>query len=123
MHIARSSATQSDATGTSLESAVSWIADLMTGSIAISLCVIAVAFLGFTMLTGRVPIRRGLFIALGAFILLAAPIIATGFAQIWQGQNAVSYAPEAIADSDLGPREDLPPSDYDPYAGASIRGD
>lgn len=93
----------------------------MTGSVAVTLCVIAIAFFGFAMLTGRVPIRRGLFTALGAFILLAAPIIATGFAQVWQGQNSVSYAPEVVPDENLQPREDLGPSDYDPYAGASIR--
>ncbi len=92
----------------------------MTGSLAVTICVIAVAFVGFAMLTGRMPIRRGLMTAIGAFVLLAAPIVASGLSQLWQSQSSVVYAPETTENGDLQPGEDSEPSQYDPYAGASL---
>lgn len=120
MFIARSSASHSSTASPALEGSVNWLSDLMTGSIAVTLCVIAVAFVGFAMLTGRMPIRRGLLTAIGAFVLLAAPIVASGLAQIWQSQSSVVYAPDIDADSNMKPRDELDPSSYDPYAGASL---
>ena len=43
------------------------------------LCVLAVAFVGMLMLTGRLALREGLRVALGCFILLGAPAIASAF--------------------------------------------
>lgn len=123
MFIERSNTTASATQDSTIESSVGWVAELMTGSIAVTLCILAVAFVGFAMLRGTLPIKRGMFVALGAFVLLAAPVVATGFTSLWQSQSVVSYAPETFVSEDLGPREDLPPSDYDPYAGVSLRSD
>lgn len=102
-----------------LVAAVEWVQGTLLGSIAIGLCVIAVAWVGFLMLQGRLPVREGARVILGCFVLLGAPVIASGFLGIWQGGVATpSQAPPAV---ELPAREELPPPDHDPYAGASLR--
>ncbi|MFL0357747.1 TrbC/VirB2 family protein [Erythrobacter sp. GH1-10] len=58
-------------------SSVDWMSALMFGSLAFALCVIAVAFVGMLMLTGRFAVREGMRVTLGCFILLGAPAVAT----------------------------------------------
>ena len=109
-------------TGEPFTEAFVWITGTLLGSVALALCVLAVAFVGFSMLTGRLPIKLGLRVVLGCFILLAAPVIASAFLQSPLRSIAAPPAePSTIAKDD--PRKDLPPSDYDPYAGASLRRD
>lgn len=74
------------------------------------------------MLTGRFPIRRGLHIVLGCFILLGAPMIAGAFLSLTEGANQTAPPMQAPPVAET-PRDDLPPADYDPYAGASLRRD
>ena len=101
-----------------LEASIGWIDNVLIGQIAVGLCVIAVAFIGFLMLTGRLPVRDGARVALGCFILLGAPVIAKsflGFAGTFGGADApppITQAPSA--------RAELPRAQYDPYAGASL---
>ena len=61
-----------------VESSLSWIESVLFGQVALSLCVLAVAMIGMLMLTGRLPVRRGLMVAIGCFVLLGAPTIAYG---------------------------------------------
>lgn len=61
-----------------IERALAWIEGALFGQIAVILCVLAVAFVGALMLTGRLPVRRGMMVVIGCFILLGAPIIAAG---------------------------------------------
>ena len=101
-----------------LEASIGWIDNVLIGQIAVGLCVIAIAFIGILMLTGRLPVRDGGRVALGCFILLGAPVIAQsflGFAGAFGGADApppITQAPPA--------RAELPPAQYDPYAGASL---
>ena len=107
-----------------LSSAVEWITSLLFGSLAIGLCIIAVAFIGMLMLTGRIDFRRAGFVVIGCFVLLGAPMIATGFIGAFQEAtppSPIMVAP--LADPSLQPRVELPPSTYDPYGGASLRRD
>lgn len=62
-----------------LGEAAGWIGQTLFGPVAVTLCVLAVAFVGLTMLSGRVPLRRAMMVAIGCFILLSAPAIATAF--------------------------------------------
>lgn len=101
--------------------ATAWLTDLMIGSLAVGLCVIAVALVGFAALTGRMPIRRGARVVLGCFVLLGAPLIASGLAGFWQESYTTPSPPPALPASE--PREPLPAATYDPYAGASLRQD
>ncbi|MEM9501419.1 MAG: TrbC/VirB2 family protein [Pseudomonadota bacterium] len=105
-----------------LNDSVSWIDAVLFGEIALGLCVLAVASVGAVMLTGRLPLRNGLRVVVGCFVLLAAPMIASGLIEI--GSNTVpEIVPSEPPAIDNPPRDELPPASYDPYAGASLRRD
>lgn len=67
-----------------LGEAVGWIGQMLFGTLAVTLCVLAVAFVGLTMLSGRMPLRRALNVVIGSFILLGAPAIAVAFTSLIQ---------------------------------------
>ena len=103
-----------------LVAAVGWIQSLVLGSLAVSVAVIAIAAVGFLMLTGRVSYRRGLGAVIGCFIVFAAAgvgaalrtSLATGSASDPKvlpssGPSAGSQAPST------------PPALYDPNAGVT----
>ena len=102
---------------------IDWVADLLLGSAAIGLCVIAVAFVGLMLLSGRLPVKHGLRTLLGCFILLGAPIIASGLIGSWQ--RVTEQPPMLVSTVNYAePREEPPSAEgYDPYAGASLRRD
>ena len=58
--------------------AVNWLQGTLLGTIATILAVIAVAAVGFMMLTGRVNWRHGAVVVLGCFILFGAASIVAG---------------------------------------------
>lgn len=99
--------------------AIGWIDGLLLGSLAVGLCVIAVATVGLMMFTGHLPVRRGMQVVLGCFILLGAPVIAAGFSAMWTEAGGVSGPPPPPYVEPI--RAAPPPADYDPYAGASMR--
>ncbi|WP_298465668.1 TrbC/VirB2 family protein [uncultured Erythrobacter sp.] len=100
-------------------SSIEWINGVLFGQIAIGLCVLAVAFVGALMLSGRLPLRGGIRVVLGCFVLLGAPVIAAGFMGAFKDRSwAVAAVPTAPTQS---PRGDIEPAEYDPYAGASLR--
>ena len=105
--------------GTPIVESARWIEGVMLGEIALGVCIIAVAFIGALMLTGRLPLREGMRVVVGCFVLLGAPVIAAGFVQGGDRSGGrVSAQPPA---QDLeAVRPPLPPADYDPYAGASL---
>ena len=59
-------------------SAVTWMQDTLLGTIATTVAVIAVAMVGFMMLTGRMNWRFGATVILGCFILFGAASIVGG---------------------------------------------
>jgi len=82
--------------------------------------VIAVALVGMMMLTGRVAVRQGLRVTVGCFVLLGAPAVAL----VLQALAHREYAPGHVAVPAATPAPPTyPPSDYDPYAGASLQTD
>lgn len=58
--------------------AIQWIQGTLLGNVATSVAVIAVAVVGFLMLTGRINWRRGVTVILGCFILFGAAAIVAG---------------------------------------------
>ena len=111
-----------DPNRSSIEAATNWLVTLMTGSVAVGLAVLAVATIGLLMLVGRLPVRDGLRVVLGCFVLLGAPTIAMAFIIAGQASEAhvrIDQAPRTVDNS----RKTLPPSAFDPYAGASLRQD
>lgn len=89
-----------------------WIEGVMLGEVALAGCVIAVAFIGALMLTGRLPLREGARAVVGCFVLLGAPAIAAGLVGD-ESEDIETSAPTATE----GPRPALPPANPDPYAG------
>jgi len=61
-----------------LVAAVRWLQGTLLGTIATAVAVIAVATVGFLMLTGRINWRYGLTVVLGCFILFGAASIVAG---------------------------------------------
>lgn len=58
--------------------AVRWLQDTILGTVATVVAVIAVATVGFMMLTGRMNWRYGAMVILGCFILFGAATIVAG---------------------------------------------
>ncbi len=61
-----------------LVSAVNWLQGTLLGTIATVAAIIAVAVVGFMMLTGRINWRYGITVILGCFILFGAASIVAG---------------------------------------------
>jgi type IV secretory pathway VirB2 component (pilin) len=61
-----------------LIAALQWIQGTLLGNLATTAAVIAVAIVGFLMLTGRVEWRRGLTVVIGCFIIFGATAIVAG---------------------------------------------
>ncbi|AJP74150.1 type VI secretion protein [Sphingomonas hengshuiensis] len=59
-------------------SAVNWLQGTLLGTVATVVAVIAVAMVGFLMLTGRINWRYGATVILGCFILFGAATIVAG---------------------------------------------
>ena len=59
-------------------SALGWLRDTLLGNVATAVAVIAVAMVGFMMLTGRMNWRFGATVILGCFILFGAASIIAG---------------------------------------------
>jgi type IV secretory pathway VirB2 component (pilin) len=104
------------------DGAGAWTQGVLGGSLATSLCVIAIAVFGLLLLAGRLQVRRGLEVVLGCFLLLGAGSLAAQLQQLdatfvrgspFAGERII-VAPTATAPP--------PPANYDPYAGASLRG-
>ena len=62
-------------------SALSWLQGTLLGNVATAVAVIAVAMVGFMMLTGRMNWRFGATVIIGCFILFGAASIVGGIQQ------------------------------------------
>lgn len=97
-----------------------WMTDTLGGPFAVALCVLAVAFVGLLLMSGRLAVREALRVALGCFVLIGAPAIAAGLLGAADDVNGpVSREAAKVYQSPSPPA--LPPASYDPYAGASLR--
>ena len=65
--------------------ALNWIQGTLLGNVATAAAVIAVAAVGFLMLSGRIEWRRGLTVILGAFIIFGAAAIVAGIRGLASG--------------------------------------
>lgn len=101
-----------------IESGANWLVALATGSLALGVCVLAVAGVGLLMLSGRLPVGHGFRVVLGCFVLLGAPVVSAGLLSLVDGQ---AYSEATAPEPPIAARPALPPANYDPYAGASLR--
>ena len=107
-------------------SAVGWLQGALLGSVATAAAVIAVASVGFLMLTGRIDVRRAVRVVFGCFILFGASSIAQG---IMAGINGFGAQQASAPDTEPAPIQAPPPAvsypqkpaqPFDPYAGAAV---
>jgi type IV secretory pathway VirB2 component (pilin) len=104
--------------------AVSWLQSTVLGTVATVIATIAIASIGFMLLTGRVNLRSGAAAVLGCFVLFGASTIVMGI-QLAAGRGDAALPPQtAVAPPPaIAPRQSVaasPPAAYDPYAGASV---
>jgi type IV secretion system protein VirB2 len=102
----------------SIVAAVQWLEGTLLGAIATTAAVIAVAWVGIMMLTGRVNVRSGATTIFGCFVLFGATSIVAGIRSSITGD-----ANPTISVVDASPPIVIPPvhAPADPYAGASLR--
>jgi type IV secretion system protein VirB2 len=78
--------TQTDPAGSSpILAALNWVQGTLLGNVATTAAVIAVAAVGFLMLTGRIDWKRGLTVIVGAFIIFGAVSIVAGIRSLAGG--------------------------------------
>jgi type IV secretory pathway VirB2 component (pilin) len=107
-----------------LGAASDWMQGVLGGTLATSLCIIAVAILGLLLLAGRLQVRRGVEVALGCFLLLGAGLLATQLQQLAGGATGTDgNRGEQVIIPDTPPIPPPPRANYDPYAGASLQRD
>ncbi|HEX8668033.1 MAG TPA: TrbC/VirB2 family protein [Allosphingosinicella sp.] len=108
--------------GGAIGAAVAWLQGVLLGTVATSIAIIAIASLGFMMLSGRIEMRRVGEVILGCFIIFGAASIASGIRSLsWQLAAAPHVPPPPIYQAAPAPVPPAaPPSAYDPYAGASV---
>ena len=93
----------------------------MLGTLATTVAIITVAWLGMLMLAGRLDIRRGLTTIAGCFVLFGASAIAGGIQGAVGGSGGLETA--YVAPPVAPPVQPPPPRrNADPYAGASVPG-
>jgi type IV secretory pathway VirB2 component (pilin) len=68
-----------------LIAALDWVQGTLLGNLATTAAVIAVAAVGFLMLTGRLDWRRGLTVVIGCFIIFGAVSIVAGIRSLAGG--------------------------------------
>lgn len=114
------SASLADPAGSSpLVAAVAWLQGTLLGTIATTIAVIAVAWVGMLMLTGRIHYRRGATVIIGCFVLFGASSIVAGIRAAADSGPAGETA--QLVPAPAPTFTPSPPSQgYDPYAGASV---
>jgi type IV secretory pathway VirB2 component (pilin) len=102
--------------------AVEWANRTFTGAVGAAVAVLAVAAIGFMLLSGRVPVQRGISVMIGCFVLFSSATIATALVETLQsGREAGTDEPVLVSPAPAPPPPAASaPAQYDPYAGASV---
>lgn len=94
----------------SLETAAGWMSGLLSGSLGVSLAVLAVAIVGFGALGGRLSLLRGGQTIIGVFVLFGASSIASSFAVGFEDLEPAQPSVVFDATNASDPRSDLVPA-------------
>jgi type IV secretory pathway VirB2 component (pilin) len=107
-----------------LAAAVQWLQGTLLGALATTISVIAVACVGFLLLSGRIDVRRAAQVIAGCFIIFGASSIASGIVRAATDQSSTPAValppaplPALVAQPSSPPVKTAP---YDPYAGAAL---
>lgn len=108
-----------------LGAAIGWLQGILLGPMAAVIAIIAVAAIGFMMLTGRIDVRRSVRVVLGCFIVFGAATIATGIVAALSSSSPGLRQDTAETPVFNAPPVPVPvnsvPAVTDPYAGAAVR--
>jgi len=103
----------------SLSQLADWIAVLLTAHLLLIVGTMAVAALGYSLLSGRVPAKRAATIVGGIAVVTSAHSLAD--ALIGQDfERQTTAAPLAASGKPTSTPAPTPPAVYDPYAGAAV---
>jgi len=98
-----------------------WLQEVLSGSLATALGIVAISLVGLSMFQGRLRIKRAAFVVLGVFLLLGAPMISAGIiGNLHQALPAITNTTVASPPAIPPPKPALSPNPFDPYAGASV---
>ncbi len=104
--------------------AVQWLQGTLLGTVATAVAVIAVASIGFLLVSGRVDVRRAAQVIAGCFILFGASSIAAGIVAVLHNDTAAPEVPVQAPAPAVYPEPAATPPlkavPYDPYAGAAL---
>jgi type IV secretory pathway VirB2 component (pilin) len=105
-----------------LTAALGWLEGTLLGTVATTIAIIAVASVGFLMLTGRIDVRRAGQVVFGCFIIFGASTIARGIIGMASGASPdlaqAQPPPPVVPQPPAYPQASSTP--YDPYAGAAL---
>lgn len=107
-----------------INSASDWLQATFLGTLATSTAIVAIASIGFLMLSGRIDVRRSAQAIFGCFMIFGASTVAAGIVSAVPGRSAS----DAVAQAPTPPQSlPTPPaypnanaSAFDPYAGAAV---
>lgn len=85
-----------------IATAIGWAQALVSGPFAVSLMTVAIALVGFGMLTGRIAFRRAAMVLLGCFLIVGSPEISSTLA----GNDRISSV--GIDDISIAPNYPAP---------------
>ncbi|WP_148291863.1 TrbC/VirB2 family protein [Novosphingobium sp. B-7] len=98
-----------------------WLREVLSGSLATALGIVAISLVGLSLFQGRLRLKHAAFVVLGVFLLLGAPIISAGIT------GNLPPALPVIADATVASPPVIPQNSpalshnpFDPYAGASV---
>lgn len=104
--------------------AVGWLNGTVLGTMATVLAAVAVASVGFLLMTGRIDVRRAAQVIVGCFILFGASSISAGVMRALEDDGGtpepVVTAPPAPVYPATVPKAQPAAVPYDPYAGAAL---
>lgn len=107
-----------------LTEALEWIRLALTGSLATTVAIIAVASFGLMLISGRLSHRRGTQLIFGCFIIFGASSIAAGITDalgvFHMGDGEYSPSAPAVNVGPIPPQRPVTNTPYDPYAGAAL---
>ena len=106
---------------TAIEIAATWILTALTGPITIALGTLAVTFIGYSALVGRLSYRRAGAVVLGLFLIFGASSLSNALMSDRRIEPPIRGAPPNdipnVVKSETGGSTLAP---YDPYAGAAV---
>ncbi|WP_373475671.1 TrbC/VirB2 family protein [Sphingorhabdus sp.] len=110
-----------DQNGGAISTAIGWVAQALVGQAATSIAILALAILGFGMLWGRFDLHAAGRVALGAFILFGAPLIAYQMSVTLRGSGAATPSVlKQMPPLSVAPQMPRNAPAQDPYAGAAV---